>query len=108
MSINESQKIFAQLDKLILDPKWMYDHYYETDNTLCLFDNSVTMHRRLGGHPERTAYRMQWDVSPLLDQPWRPWQHLPEYDRKYVEEINALVNTVGGKLKETFKLPTLD
>lgn len=107
MSMEESQKLFAQLDKMILDPKWIYDHYYETDNTLCLFDNSVTMHRRLGGQAERKAYRMQWDVSPLLDKPWRPWQHMPEFDKQYAEEINLLVNTVGGRLKETFKLPEL-
>jgi len=33
---------------------------------------------------------------------------LPEYDRQYIEKTHYLVNTVGGDLKERFKLAPLD
>jgi len=71
-----------------------------------LFDNSVTLHKRIGGLPERKAFRMQFDLSPCLDNPWRPWQHLPEYEKAYNEEIRQMVDVMGGDLKARLKLPT--
>ena len=73
-----------------------------------IFDNSVMLHRRTGGVPKRKAFRMQYDVSPLIDKPWRPFEHLPEYDQQYIEKTHYLINTVGGDLKARFKLAPLD
>lgn len=105
MTAEQSQKVFDELDKLVFDKKWIYDHYYTQDNDLLLFDNSITLHRRLGGHPERKAFRLQWDISPLLDKPWYPWQMHESYNQTYIEQTHELINLVGGDLKEKFKLP---
>lgn len=101
----QTQRVFDELDKLVFDKKWIYDHYYQADNDLLFFDNSVTLHRRLGGHEDRKAFRIQFDVSPLIDQPWKPWEHSAVYNDRYVNEIHKFVNNVGGDLKKTFKLP---
>lgn len=105
MSQEESNRLFEKLDKLVFDKKYIYDHYYDSNNTMCLFDNSVTLHHRLGGHPERKAFRQQFDLSPLLDAPWSPWQNSPEYHSRYIEESRALANALGGEFKDRFKLP---
>jgi len=105
MSDREAQQVFNQLDHLILNKKWIFDHHYQTDNDLVLFENSVTLHHRIGGHPERKAFRMQFDLSSVLESPWRPWQHNLEFDQQYKVKIHEFVNLVGGDIKERFKLP---
>ena len=107
MSQMESDKIFKTLDELLFTDKWIFDSWYSSDRDMLLFDNSVTLHRRLGGHPDRKAFRIQLDVSPLLQEPWLPWQHDKSNNEKYIEEINDLVDTIGGDLKSSFKLPGL-
>jgi len=103
----QAQQVFAELDRLVFDEKWIYNHWYQgTQRDLLLFDNSVTLHKRIGGLPERKAFRMQFDLSPCLDNPWRPWQHLPEYEKAYNEEIRQMVDVMGGDLKARLKLPT--
>lgn len=107
VSEEESQKIFDRLDKLVFDDKQIYDHYYpEQGMDLLCFDNSVTLHRRLGGHPDRKGFRMQFDLSPLLESAWTPWQHHKEYHAQYLEQITQLVDLVGGDLKARFKVPS--
>ena len=59
ISIEESRKIFDYIDKTLLVDKYIYDHWYQQDNDLCLFDNSITMHRRLGGIADRVCLRIQ-------------------------------------------------
>lgn len=107
-SQQESQKIFNMLDRIFMDEKYIYDHWYsDQGNTLCLFDNSVTMHRRIGGHGNRKAFRCQFDPSPLLDHPYAPWQNSPTYHRQYVDLMHEFVNTMGGKYPERVKIPVL-
>ena len=105
LTAQQTQDIFDKLDREIFRNEWIYDHHYQNDNDLVLFDNSVTLHRRLGGHPDRKAFRMQFDVSPLLNQAWLPWQHMPTYNEQYVNLTHELVDLVGGDLKQRFRLP---
>lgn len=105
MADEQAQKVFAELDRLVFDEKWIYNHWYQGERRdLLLFDNSVTLHKRIGGLPERKAFRMQFDLSPCLDSAWRPWQHLPEYEKIYNEEVKQMVEVMGGDLKARFKL----
>ena len=79
MSIEESRRIFKLIEAYTLSPKNVYDHWYQNDNDLLLFDNSITMHRRIGGHPERLAYRMQFIYNKLVDN-WCPYDKQPWID----------------------------
>jgi len=103
MSQTDSDKIFKIIDNAIFTDKYIYDHKYKTDNELLLFDNSVTLHRRKDpGHKDRCAYRLQYDPSSLLDSPWYPYNHLPEYAEKYKVDIHELAQTLNI---QDFKLP---
>jgi alpha-ketoglutarate-dependent taurine dioxygenase len=66
MSQPESDKIFEYINKTLFVEKYIYDHWYQQDNDLCLFDNSVTLHRRLGGIANRMCYRIQYQYSKLI------------------------------------------
>jgi alpha-ketoglutarate-dependent taurine dioxygenase len=106
MGKEESDKLFAHLDKLIFTKNNIYDHWYDdARKDLLLFDNSVTLHRRIGSNQGRLAYRTQFTVSPLLDNPWLPWQHNPACDQQYRKEMQMLVDLNGGDLKARYKLP---
>ena len=74
MSDDDTQKVFNELDKLVFNKDHIFEHWYQQNNELCIFDQSVTLHKRLGGSEDRLAFRMQFDPSPLLDATWRPWQ----------------------------------
>ena len=76
---------------------------YITELEILLFDNSVTLHRRKDpGHKDRCAYRLQYDPSNLLDSPWYPFNHLPEYAEKYKVQTHELIQTLNI---QDFKLP---
>jgi alpha-ketoglutarate-dependent taurine dioxygenase len=108
MSQEESDKLFAHLDQLIFTENNIYDHWYDDNRKdLLLFDNSVTLHRRIGHKEGRLAYRTQFTVSPLLDSPWLPWQHMSACDQQYRKEMKALVELNGGDLQERYTLPEL-
>jgi alpha-ketoglutarate-dependent taurine dioxygenase len=106
MTDADTQKLFDHLDKLVFDKSNIYDHYYiDGRKDLMLFDNSVTLHRRLGGREDRKAFRMQFDISPLIDTPWLPWQHMPVYDQLYRKETIQMADLIGGDLANRMKLP---
>ena len=76
MTLSESQAVFDQINKTLFVEKYIYDHWYQQDNDLCLFDNSVTLHRRLGGIADRMCYRIQYQYSKLAPN-WNPYLKEP-------------------------------
>jgi len=105
MTVDQTQKLFDKLDSMIFSTNNIYDHFYTPNQKdLLFFDNSVTLHRRLGGLEGRKAFRSQIDISPLLDSPWKPWQHMEHYDTLYKQQAKELVEVVGGDLQARFKL----
>lgn len=102
MSKEESDKLLAKISKELFVDEYMYDHWYTRDNDLCLFDNSITLHRRLGGITNRLAHRRQYDYSQILDKPFMPYRQEP-YISLYKESITDIVKTLNLK---DFKLPT--
>jgi alpha-ketoglutarate-dependent taurine dioxygenase len=101
MSETESKKVFDAIDKELFSDKYVFDHWYQQDNDLLLFDNSITLHRRLPGNPNRVAYRIQYDYNNLLDNPWYPY-YQEEYANKYKQQTYELIKILGIK---DFKLP---
>ncbi|CAB4133554.1 TauD/TfdA-like domain containing protein [uncultured Caudovirales phage] len=103
MSIEESQKVFEKINKTLFTDKYVYDHWYQNNGDLCLFDNSITLHRRLGGIADRMCYRYQYDFSSpeIINKPYMPYTQ-PEYQEKYKQQITEIVATL--KLTR-FQLP---
>jgi alpha-ketoglutarate-dependent taurine dioxygenase len=93
MSDQESQAVFEQINKTLFVEKYIYDHWYQQDNDLCLFDNSITLHRRLGGIAERLCYRIQYDFNKLSpnDQPY----FQDPYKTEYTNQIENIYSVFG-------------
>lgn len=102
MSFEDSQKVFNEINQGLFQEKYIYDHWYQTNKDLCLFDNSITLHRRLGSTDNRLAYRVQHDYSNLQNDFWQPYFQ-NEYAKKYEDEIIDFVQVAGIK---DFKLPS--
>jgi hypothetical protein len=92
MSQKESQKLFDYINSTLFTEKYIYDHWYKNDNDLCLFDNSITLHRRLGSTDNRLAYRIQYDYGNLVED-YNPYIHeefATEYDKNKQKISHAL------------------
>lgn len=96
MSKADSDLVFQEINKGLFVDDYTYDHWYSGNGDLCLFDNSITLHRRLGSTTNRLAYRVQHDYSNLQDGFWQPYLH-EEYATKYKDDITDFVATAGIK-----------
>ena len=101
LSKKASDEIFSAIDRELFTPKYMYDYWYKSNNDFCLFDNSITLHRRLGETANRLCYRVQHDYSNLQDVFWPPYLQEP-FASEYEQEIAYYVDLAGIK---DFKLP---
>ena len=93
MSNTEAQKVFDYINKTLFVDQYIYNHYYEQDNDLCLFDNSVTLHNRTGGITNRMCYRLQYIYDQLIDPDWCPWLNEP-YKSQHKKELDFLRSVV--------------
>jgi alpha-ketoglutarate-dependent taurine dioxygenase len=100
MSKKDSDNVFEEINKHLFVDKYIFDHWYKNEGDLLLFDNSITMHRRLGNVPNRLCYRIQHDYSKLQSGFWAPYFQ-KEFADKYKSVITDLVITMGV---EDFKL----
>jgi alpha-ketoglutarate-dependent taurine dioxygenase len=101
MTVEQSTRIFDQINRELFSEKYVYYHHYQHDNDLVMFDNSITLHCRLGGEVERKAYRIQYEPCNLYDAPWYPYSQA-EFSNLYVERTHELINILG---LPNFKLP---
>lgn len=101
MSDSEAEKVLSKIKKELDVDKYRYDHWYQQEGDLCLFDNSITQHRRLGVTEDRLCYRYQYDYTHLQDSPWMPYLQQPFID-KYIDRIEFVVNSLNDS---DFKLP---
>jgi len=95
MSKEESRKIFSRIEKGIFNEENIYDHWYQSNSDLCLFDNSITQHRRLGDIKGRLAYRIQYDYTRLLKNHYQPYLQEP-----FISKFNNDIE----KIKDLFAL----
>ena len=101
MSEAESQKLFERINQELFTEDLIYDHWYQNNNDLVLFDNSITLHRRLGGITNRLCYRIQYDYSKLIDKPYNPY-----FQKSFAEEYKSQIHTMIKSLGTAdFKLP---
>jgi alpha-ketoglutarate-dependent taurine dioxygenase len=97
----ESDAVFAKINKELFVEKYTYDHWYAQDNDLLLFDNSITLHNRQGFIEGRLAYRLSHDYGELQNEVYQPYFQA-EYQKLYNQEITDIVKRLGLK---NFKLP---
>lgn len=105
MSQEESDRTLLHIHNELEVDKYIYDHWYQQDGDLCLFDNSITQHRRLGSTDNRLCLRYQYDYSNLQTEPWIPYDKQP-YINRYCDLINYVIPAMGNA--DEFKLPNKD
>ena len=100
MSNLEAKKVLAEIRKG-LDP-YTYDYWWENDDDLLIFDNSIVQHRRLGDTTNRLCHRYQFDYTYLqykvTKQNYIPYFQEP-YRSRYVDKMNM----IGDMLKHEGK-----
>ncbi len=100
MSNLEAKKVLAEIRKG-LDP-YTYDYWWENDDDLLIFDNSIVQHRRLGDTTNRLCHRYQFDYTYLqykvTKQNYIPYSQEP-YRSRYVDKMNL----IGEMLKHEGK-----
>lgn len=101
MSKAESDKLFARIDKELFTDEFIYDHWYQNNGDLCLFDNSITLHRRQGGIADRMCHRMQYDYTHIQPEPYMPYLQ-PEFRREYFRQANHMIKVMADT---KFQLP---
>ena len=90
----ESDKIFEHINKTLFVDKYIYDHWYAQDNDLCFFDNSITLHRRLGGITNRLCYRIQGDYEKITSKFVNPYFQEP-FASKYKTDLDDFKNLLS-------------
>ncbi len=97
MTLEESRAVFDHIDSTLFVDKYMYDHWYQQDNDLCLFDNSITLHRRLGGIADRLCYRIQYDYGKIApnNQPYLQEPFITQYNET-LADINSTLMIENG------------
>jgi hypothetical protein len=99
--MEQSRKIFDMIDRELFVDQYIYDHWYQSNNDLCLFDNSITLHRRQGDIKNRLCYRIQFDYTHLQTATHQPYFQ-PEFQNMYNSRITEAISALGIK---DFKLP---
>ena len=75
---------------------YTYDYWWENDDDLVIFDNSIVQHRRLGDTTDRLCHRYQFDYSYLqykvTKKPYMPYLQEP-YISRYKEKMGQISHT---------------
>ena len=76
MNKSESDKLLTKISEELFVEEYIYDHKYQSDADLLIFDNSITLHNRSienGFIPDRLGYRIQFDCNKLLKENYKPF-----------------------------------
>lgn len=80
MKKEESDKLIDSIKKEIFTEKYIYDYWWENDQNIVIFDNSITLHRRIlksNSCGERMAYRIPFGYQNLYGE------YLPYFNEHY-------------------------
>ena len=86
---SNNDRLLAEVKKGI--EKYIYDYWWENDDDLMIFDNSITQHRRLGDTTDRLCLRYQFDYTYLHDGLYQPYLQEP-FITRYTDRVTNFYN----------------
>jgi len=92
----EKTEFTKQLDKELFIEENIYHHKYQQDNDICIFDNSITLHNRVGEVKDRVAYRTVCDYCHLIPDGYNFYSQEP-YRTQFIELWKDIRETIGWK-----------
>ena len=81
---SNNDKLLAEVKKGL--EKYTYDYWWENDDDLLIFDNTIVQHRRLGDTTDRLCLRYQFDYTYLHEGLYQPYLQEP-YITRYTERV---------------------
>jgi len=81
---SNNDRLLAEVRKGL--EKYTYDYWWENDDDLLIFDNTIVQHRRLGDTTDRLCLRYQFDYTYLQDNLYQPYLQEP-YITRYTERV---------------------
>ena len=81
---SNNDRLLAEVKKGL--EKYTYDYWWENDDDLLIFDNTIVQHRRLGDTTDRLCLRYQFDYTYLQDDLYQPYLQEP-YITRYTERV---------------------
>lgn len=89
MTLEESNRMFQHINETLFVEKYMYDHWWPRNNDLLLFDNSITLHKRLGNIKNRVAYRISYNMDKIETDLKNRYRQ-PEFNEKYLRQLQEI------------------
>jgi len=93
MTNEEAEKVLSEIRKCLTKEEYIYDYWYENDDDLCIFDNSIVQHRRLGDTTNRLCLRYQFDYTFIQPKPYLPYFQQPYIDR-YIDKMTMIAENL--------------
>tara|TARA_B100002019_G_scaffold256932_1_gene240682 strand:+ start:474 stop:1499 length:1026 start_codon:yes stop_codon:yes gene_type:complete len=91
MSNSEAKKVLSKIKKGL--EQYTYDYWWENNDDLLIFDNSIVQHRRLGDTSNRLCHRYQFDYTYLqyavTKKPYVPYFKEP-YISRYKKKMDMI------------------
>ena len=100
MSNLEAKKVLAEIRKG-LDP-YTYDYWWENDDDLLIFDNSIVQHRRLGDTTDRMCLRYQFDYTYLQYKSTKQ-AYIPYLQEPYIQRYKDRMTLIAKMLEHEGK-----
>jgi hypothetical protein len=98
MSKDASAELFKKMRDEMITPEYTYEHWYQSNKDILLFDNSITLHNRkieMDNAPERVGYRIQYDFDNLTNGTYLPF-YQDQYNQHKLHRLDLLRQATEG------------